>query len=99
MNRIIQAELLDELPADDPGAIQSRRDLRRLNAWMGNARTVARALENAFPPGGTGQLVELGGGDGEFLLRVAQCHRAKRLTAPLKALLVDQQDLLRPETH
>jgi hypothetical protein len=34
MKREIERELLDELPADDPRAIRSRRDLRRVHRWM-----------------------------------------------------------------
>src|ERR1035441_6973362 len=37
MERCLKPELLDELPRDDPSAVQSRRDLLRVNAWMGNA--------------------------------------------------------------
>ncbi|MGN6554710.1 MAG: methyltransferase domain-containing protein [Verrucomicrobiota bacterium] len=99
MNRIVQAELLDELPPDDPGAIQSRRDLRRLNAWMGNARTIAKNLRHAFPGGTPGRVVELGGGDGEFLLQVARQNRPRNSSPRVNALLVDQQNLLRPETQ
>ena len=35
MRRYIQPEILDELAVDDPRAIQSRRDLRKINAFMG----------------------------------------------------------------
>ena len=41
MNRIVQPELLDELPPDDPRAMRSRRDLRRINAWMRNHAIMA----------------------------------------------------------
>ena len=53
MERSLQAELLDELPADDPRAVGSRRDLRRINALMGNARLMARAVRGAAPAGRT----------------------------------------------
>ncbi|HUA37565.1 MAG TPA: hypothetical protein VMA35_04100 [Candidatus Sulfopaludibacter sp.] len=46
MNRIVQPELLDELPIDDPRAVHSRRDLRRVNAWMRNHAIMANALRN-----------------------------------------------------
>ncbi len=39
--RRVQPEWLDELPADDPRARRSRRDLARINALMGNAALVA----------------------------------------------------------
>ena len=46
MKRIVQPELLDALPPDDPRAIWSRRDLRRINAWMRNPSIMATALKN-----------------------------------------------------
>jgi Methyltransferase domain len=72
MNRIIEPELLDELPPDDPRARWSRCDLRRVNAWMRNHAIMARALQ----AGANGQvprrLIEFGAGDGRLLLRVAR---------------------------
>jgi len=70
MGRIVQPELLDTLPPDDPSAVRSRRDLRRVNAWMGNHRIMAAALK-ANAGGTSKQITELGAGDGHFLLRVA----------------------------
>jgi hypothetical protein len=70
MRRLVQPEILDELPADDPRAIQSRRDLQKVNTFMGHTGMVARAIRSATAP--PRLLVELGSGDGTFLLRVAQ---------------------------
>ena len=42
--RRLEPELLDQLPADDPRAMRSRRDLKRINAWMNNASRMAGAL-------------------------------------------------------
>ena len=47
MNRHVQPELLDQLPPDDPRARWSRRDLRRINAWMRNPAIMAAALQSA----------------------------------------------------
>ena len=77
-------ELLDELPATDPAAERSRRDLQRVNAWMGNARLIARQLVGTSAT----ELVELGAGDGTLLLQIA-----RRLPAG-HATLVDRQTLL-----
>src|SRR2546430_10100919 len=66
MDRQIEPEWLDELPADDARAIRSRRDLRRVNAWMGNARVIAAASREAFRDRPPKQIVDLGAGDGKM---------------------------------
>lgn len=96
MTRRVEPELLDELPASDPRAVRSRRDLRRVNAWMGNRRIMARALRSAFTGRRCQTLVELGAGDGTFLLCVA------RLLAPdwegCSVVLLDRQPVVTPDT-
>jgi hypothetical protein len=72
MNRRVQPELLDELPPDDPRAMWSRRDLRRINAWMRNHAIMAKALRTAVNGFDPGTIADLGAGDGHFLLRVAK---------------------------
>ena len=72
MKRIVQPELLDSLLPGDPRAIRSRRDLRRVNAWMANHAIMAKALQNNLNRFTPRQITELGAGDGNFLLRVAQ---------------------------
>src|SRR5208283_4278738 len=72
MKRIIEPELLDELPSDDPRAAGSRRDLRRLNTWMRNHAIMADALQTDANGQTPKRIVELGAGDGDFLLRVAR---------------------------
>ena len=47
--RTLEPEWLDELPADDPRAMRSRRDLLRINALMTNSTLVARELHGVFP--------------------------------------------------
>lgn len=71
MNRLIQPELLDELSPDDPRARWSRRDLRRINAWMRNHAIMAKALRTALHGYAPRQITDLGAGDGHFLSRVA----------------------------
>src|SRR5262245_45760009 len=69
--RTIQSELLDHLPETDPDAIRSRRDLQRVNWWMGNAVRMAGALKQYLRPGPR-KVIELGAGDGTFFLAVAR---------------------------
>src|SRR5689334_15083971 len=92
MKREVKRELLDELPAADRRAIRSRRDLQRVNAWMGHAHIMAGALVAAFPDRPPQSIVELGAGDGTLLLRIAKriAHRWK----PSRVVLVDRQRLL-----
>lgn len=91
--RRVEAELLDELPPDDPQAIGSRRDLQRLNRMMGHAGILARLLAPSKCAPRT--LVELGAGDGTFLLRVARRLRWR----DVRVTLVDRQPLLSAGTR
>ncbi len=72
MKRIVEPELLDELPADDPLAVRSRLDLCRVITWMRNHTIMAGALRNHSSSQAPEQITELGAGDGNFLLQVAQ---------------------------
>lgn len=90
MERSLQAELLDELPADDPRAVGSRRDLRRINALMGNARLMARAVRGAALQAVPRRIVDLGAGDGTFLL--GWVCRMPSLAPGTEVLLVDRHD-------
>ena len=71
MRRVVRPELLDALPVDDPRAVHSRADLRRINAWMGHARALVRLLREAGAARAR-RIVELGSGDGRLLLDLAQ---------------------------
>jgi SAM-dependent methyltransferase len=94
MRRIIQPEILDELPVDDPRAIQSRRDLRKVNTFMGHPGMVTRALHAA--PSSPRLLVEIGAGDGTFLLKVA---KRVRQPARVRAILVDRRPSMSAATR
>lgn len=91
--RALVPEILDLLPADDLRAIRSRRDLSRINAVMGQSRIMAGAL-GRFPR--PALLADLGGGDGRFLLKVAQ--RLKQWRG-VKAVILDRQDIVAAETR
>jgi SAM-dependent methyltransferase len=62
MKRYVEPEILDALPADDPAAIASRRDLRLINRIMGNTRWLRQTLLRRLRP--QDLVVELGAGDG-----------------------------------
>ena len=92
MHRIVLPELLDVLPPQDVSALRSRRDLRRLNAWMRHPQLMARALQEHLPGAGPQHLAELGAGDGHFLLSVAK--RLGGRWTEVTVTLVDRLDAL-----
>ncbi|MGH6634609.1 MAG: hypothetical protein ACRED0_00205 [Gammaproteobacteria bacterium] len=96
MQRRVQPELLDELPASDPRAMRARGDLQRVNRVMGALSLMLRALDHSMMPQPPRNIVELGSGDGTFLLRLARkraaCWPGVRIT------LLDRQLLVSPET-
>lgn len=95
MERVVLPELLDVLPPQDESALRSRRDLRRLNAWMKHSRIMAGVLEEKLQTQDALRIVELGAGDGHFLLSVAGRLRGKWPDA--EATLVDQLDAFDPQ--
>jgi len=101
MRRILEPELLDTLPPDDPRAIASRADLRRLNFLMGHAGTLSRAFRSQLPanrlPSRPLRVIELGGGDGTLLLRLARRWSAFGVKA--EVTLIDRQPVVSGETH
>lgn len=94
--RRVQREWLDELPADDPRAIRSRRDLARVNMWMLQAGSMARALAR-HGAGTPRTILDLGSGDGTFMLRVAS-HLVPRWSN-VTVILLDQQNIVTPATR
>ncbi len=92
--RKVEPELLDELPADDPRAQRSRRDLRRVNTWLGNVTIMAGRISAAC--NAPRRLVEIGAGDGTFMLRVAQ--QLGRQWPNLSVELVDRQNVVAQDT-
>lgn len=97
MTRIVTPELLDHLACDDPRAIRSRRDLQRINRLMGHADFIATRLRQPDAPASIGTLIELGAGDGTFLLRVARQLGACR--EKMRAVLVDRQSVVSAKTR
>ncbi len=79
-SRSVIPEILDHLPADDPEAIRSRRDLRRINFLMGNERWICRTIRK-FPAAASRGIVELGAGDGALISKCAVMFPEVDLTA------------------
>ena len=95
MQRCIESELLDHLPASDPGAIRSRRDLVRVNLLMGHAAIMARSL--LCGAGRPRVLIDIGAGDGTFMLRVAR--RLAPRWPDCRLILLDRQDIVSEKTR
>jgi hypothetical protein len=89
MKRRVEPEWLDRIPAQDPQAIRGRADLRRLNAWMGQAGIVAREFSRWKSGNGQMTLVELGAGCGTFALNVVRRLDAVGIR-PLPVRLVER---------
>ncbi len=92
-SRSVQPEMLDQLAEDDPRAIRSRADLRRINRVMGTRSIMLRGLRGSVAPR---RVLELGAGDGTLMLELA-----KRLVndwPPVHLTLLDRQSLVAPGT-
>lgn len=89
MRRAVEPEFLDELPWSDERARGSRRDLRRINAIMGNASIAVRSLLTRGNAEALTSLAELGAGDGTFALAVVRRLGTSKITR--RMVLVDRQ--------
>lgn len=77
---MLEPEWLDLLSPRDARAQRSRTDLLRVNRLMGNARHVTRALARFCQPDErTMRIVDLGAGDGRFMLDVARRMHGHRV--------------------
>jgi hypothetical protein len=89
--RRVEPELLDTLPASDPKAIRSRRNLRVINAWMGNARHFLQAIRSLEHP--PRKILDLGTGDGTLMLKLRS-----HLTHPVELWLLDMEPVIADDT-
>lgn len=101
MRRVVEPELLDDLPPGDSQAVGSRADLRRLNFLMGHAGILSRSLRHHLAQSPLSsrplRLVELGAGDGTLLLRLA--WRWSALGVKAEVTLLDRHNLVSAETR
>src|SRR5437588_4060428 len=97
MERVVKPELLDSLPANDPGAVGSRRDLQRLHKWMGHTRLMEGALRSIMNGEQPRRIVDLGAGDGEFTLRLAR--QLVPRWRDVCVTMVDQQEIVTLQTR
>lgn len=97
MERMLEPEWLDTLPAQDAGAVRSRKDLQRLNAWMGSPRRFASLLSTVLEPTVPCQAADLGGGDGLFFLRAARLVEAP--VSASRVTVVDRHSIVIQQTR
>jgi hypothetical protein len=95
--RRVEPEWLDELAPNDPRAIRSRRDLRRVNSFMLQAGIMQHLLLSACGDERPRFILELGGGDGSFILKVAQ--GLARNWPGVRVTLLDRQPVVAKETR
>ncbi|WP_035613850.1 hypothetical protein [Haloferula sp. BvORR071] len=73
MQRLVEPEIIDQLPPDHPDVVRSRRDLKMINFLMGNERWIARKIR-AFPAALGRGVIEIGAGEGTLLASLARKH-------------------------
>jgi SAM-dependent methyltransferase len=92
--RLLLPEMLDTLVEDDPRAIDSRKDLRRINRIMGAAGILLQALLST--PTAPKRIIEFGAGDGSLMLRLAK-RLSSRWTG-VHVVLLDRQNVVDRQT-
>jgi hypothetical protein len=97
LQRSVEPEWLDELPADDRRAIRARRDLKRLNAFILQSGVMVGALTRHWSDAPPRRLVDLGCGDGTFMLGVAR--RLAPRWRGVTVTLLDRQDIVSAATR
>jgi hypothetical protein len=95
--RCVEPEWLDQLTENDVHAVGSRRDLRRINGWMLQSAIMARLLRRHCGVSPPRRIVDIGTGDGTFMLRVAR--RLAPHWPAVSLLLLDRRDVISRETR
>jgi len=94
--RSVEPEWLDDLPASDRRAIRSRQDLKRVNRFMLQAGIMTRLLAKGCRDRRPRALLELGAGDGTFMLSLAS--RLAPRWPGVKLHLLDRQCIVSETT-
>jgi 2-polyprenyl-3-methyl-5-hydroxy-6-metoxy-1,4-benzoquinol methylase len=97
LQRRVLPERLDVMPADDPIARRSRRDLQRVHRVMRSLTILQQAVGTLYSRGQPRKILELGAGDGSLMLRLAQS--ATSSWRDVQITFLDRQDLISTETR
>jgi len=92
----VEAEVLDNLAADDPRGRRSRRDLQRVHIAMRSVPILRRAVATLGLASAPLRILELGAGDGTLMLRFARAQRPS--WKGVEITLLDRIDLVSKET-
>jgi hypothetical protein len=95
--RKVEPELLDQLPADDPRAVRSRHDLKLINALLFHTGMMAHGLIRHYGDDRPRTLIDLGAGDGTFMLGVAR--RLGSRWPNMNVVLLDRQNIVSGDTR
>jgi hypothetical protein len=94
--RCVRPEALDNLAPEDPKALRSRRDLRRVHRAMRTVSALNHALSRLRLAAQPKIILELGAGDGSLLLRLAAAVRPR--WTDVRLTLLDRQHMVNSET-
>jgi SAM-dependent methyltransferase len=97
LERSVEPEWLDELSADDRRAVRARRDLKRLNAVILQAGLMTATLSKNWGQDAPRTLLDLGCGDGTFMLQVAR--RLAPRWRGVAVTLLDRQSIVSDDTR
>ena len=97
LSRSVEPELLDQMSAGDLRAIRARRDLKRLNAVILQTGIMVQLLAQHWRDGRPRTILDLGAGDGTFMLSVARQLAAR--WPGVTVTLLDRQNIVSQETR
>lgn len=78
--RLIVPEILDSLDPAHPDAIRSRRDLRKIDVFLGGSRWILRTIRQSGM-GSSGRIIELGAGEGRLAAAMAAAFPSMKVVA------------------
>ena len=95
--RRVEPEVLDSLEPDDPQALRSRRDLRRVHRAMRSVSILQQAVTQLAMPAPPRRIIEIGAGDGTLMLRLARLTQSRWTGVELT--LLDRADIVDAATR